>query len=161
MYVVVHRPEDGGIPFKMLKGTTAEEAADMILSAYGDGYICTEVERRLGENEKLDLTGEEVAIVPHVPVKTPSELQAEIIAAVGARLDAFAQQRMYDNILSAATYATSPVPQFQVEGQRAVELRDQTWAVLYQMLAEVQAGTRPMPSAFADIESELPALIWP
>jgi hypothetical protein len=29
------------------------------------------------------------------------------------------------------------------------------------LLAEVQAGTRPMPSGFADIEPELPPLVWP
>jgi hypothetical protein len=29
------------------------------------------------------------------------------------------------------------------------------------MLAEVLAGTRPMPSGYADIEGELPALSWP
>jgi hypothetical protein len=36
-----------------------------------------------------------------------------------------------------------------------------TWARLYELLAEVQAGTRPMPTGFADIEPELPPLVWP
>jgi hypothetical protein len=29
------------------------------------------------------------------------------------------------------------------------------------MLDEVIAGTRPMPTGFADIEPELPVLTWP
>lgn len=48
-----------------------------------------------------------------------------------------------------------------VAGQYCVEMRDATWATLYQIMAEVEASTRPMPTGYADIESELPALAWP
>lgn len=88
-------------------------------------------------------------------------LQASIVAATQARLDEFAQSRGYAGILSACTYATSPTHRFAAEGQYCVNQRDATWAKLYQMLAEVQAGTRPAPSGYADIESELPPLVWP
>jgi hypothetical protein len=77
-----------------------------------------------------------------------------------ARLDAWAQSRGYDGILSACTYATSQVPRFQAEGQRCVDLRDQTWARLYEILAEVEAGTRPVPMSLAEIAADLPALTW-
>lgn len=88
-------------------------------------------------------------------------LQAGIVAATQLRLDEFAQTRNYDGILSACTYATSTVTKFQAEGQACVEARDATWATLYGLLAEVQAGTRPVPSSYADIEPLLPALVWP
>jgi len=88
-------------------------------------------------------------------------LQANIVAAAQARLDAWAQTRGYDGILSAATYAASAVPQFAAEGQAAVNARDATWATLYTLLLEVQMGTRPMPTSFADVEPLLPALAWP
>lgn len=88
-------------------------------------------------------------------------LQASITAATQERLDTFARTRNYDGILSACTYASSTVPKFQAEGQYCVEARDATWAKLYEMMDEVQAGTRPMPSGYADIEAELPALTWP
>lgn len=88
-------------------------------------------------------------------------LQDSIVQATQQRLDAFAQTRQYDGILSACTYATSPTPKFAAEGQYCVAQRDATWAKLYQMMAEVEAGTRPVPSGFDDIESELPALVWP
>lgn len=77
------------------------------------------------------------------------------------RLDDFAKTRNYDSILSACTYATSSVPKFQAEGQYCVVARDETWATLYTILAEVEAGVYPMPTSFADIEPELPALVWP
>jgi hypothetical protein len=88
-------------------------------------------------------------------------LMAEYTNAVQKRLDDFARTRGYDNILSACTYATSTVPKFKAEGQYCVNARDNTWATLYTILAEVQAGTRPMPSGYADIEPLLPVLEWP
>jgi hypothetical protein len=84
-----------------------------------------------------------------------------IIAATQQRLDAFAKTRNYDGILSACTYATSAVPKFKAEGQYCVEVRDTTWAALYDILGKVQAGTRPKPSGYADIEADLPVLTWP
>ena len=88
-------------------------------------------------------------------------LQAAIVAATQAHLDAFAQTRNYDGILSACTYASSAIPQFAVDGQAAVNARDATWAALYQIMGEVQTGTRPVPTGFADIEADLPTLVWP
>lgn len=90
-----------------------------------------------------------------------AKLQAGVVAATQARLDAFASTRNYDGILSACTYATSGIPQFAAEGQYAVNARDNTWATLYTILAEVQAGTRPMPAGFEDVEADLPLLAWP
>lgn len=89
------------------------------------------------------------------------QIQNEIVTATQQRLDIFAQTRNYDGILSACTYAASSNSQFSLEGHCAVQARDATWAKLYQILAEVQAGTRPMPSGYADIEPELPVLAWP
>jgi hypothetical protein len=91
----------------------------------------------------------------------PDQVKAEIMTATQQRLDTFAGTRDYNSILSACTYATSAVPQFKRDGQYCVNARDATWGKLYTMLAEVEAGTRPMPSGYADIEGELPVLQWP
>lgn len=77
------------------------------------------------------------------------------------RLDTFARSRNYENILSACTYANSTVPKFKAEGQYCVGARDATWAKLYEIFAEVDAGTRPAPAKFEDVEKELPVLAWP
>lgn len=99
--------------------------------------------------------------------KTAEELAADaenlknlIVSRTQERLDNFARTKNYDGILSAATYAGSTNPTFQAEGQRAVNLRDATWATLYTILGEVQAGTRAVPSGFEAIEPELPILSW-
>jgi len=90
-----------------------------------------------------------------------TEIMTAIVSATQARLDNFAKTRNYDGILSACTYATSSMPKFLAEGQYCVDARDATWATLYSILADVQAGTRTMPLSFADVEGELPALAWP
>ena len=57
--------------------------------------------------------------------------------------------------------ATSTNAKFQAEGQYGVEARDATWAKLYVIMGEVEAGTRPMPKSFLDVEPYLPVLEWP
>jgi hypothetical protein len=89
------------------------------------------------------------------------ELQNSIVQQTQARLDDFARTRNYDGILSACTYASSSVPKFAAEGQYCVDARDNTWATLYTILGEVQAGTRPVPTGFDDIAGDMPALEWP
>ena len=104
--------------------------------------------------EVIPMTTEQLAAL-HESVKS------NITAQTQQRLDAFAQTRGYDGILSAASYAASSNPTRRVEGQYAVDCRDATWDKLYEILAAVVAQTRPIPQSFAEIESELPALAWP
>jgi len=81
--------------------------------------------------------------------------------ATQQRLDDFARTRNYDGMLSLCTYATSSNLKFQAEGSYGVDVRDATWSKLYEILAEVEAGTRPLPSGFSEIEGELPVMVWP
>lgn len=101
-----------------------------------------------------------VADRPDAPAKRRDREIKSFTAAIQYRLDAFAQTRGYDNMLSACTYATSGQAQFKAEGQRCVALRDTTWAAAYTILAQVDAGTRPMPATLADIEGDLPVMEW-
>jgi hypothetical protein len=88
------------------------------------------------------------------------KIKAEITQAVQQRLDAFAQTRNYDSILSACTYASSTVQQFAYEGQQCIDLRDTTWGALYDIMRGVELGNRPMPQSYTDIEAELPICEW-
>lgn len=127
---------------------------------YGDETLTPDAERKAVVVTRVVVpwSAEEIA---QAQADAAALLQSEIVAATQQRLDDFARTRNYDGILSAATYATSTVPKFQAEGQYAVEARDATWGTLYQILADVEAGTRPAPKGYADIEPELPALAWP
>jgi hypothetical protein len=75
-----------------------------------------------------------------------------------AYLDEFAQTRNYDDITSAATYATSTVAIYQQEGQYAVKARDQVWQAVYQILDDYSQG---VITTLPNVRSILPELIWP
>lgn len=90
----------------------------------------------------------------------PPDLQSTVVGLVQARLDDFARTRGYDGVLSACTYATSATVKFKAEGAYCVNARDAHWSACYQILADVQAGKRAVPTV-AQVLAELPALVWP
>ena len=92
---------------------------------------------------------------------TPEQIKAGIVDNLQMSLDRFARGRGYDSMLSACSYAGSSVPKFSTEGQYCVGLRDASWIALAAYMAEVLAGTKPMPTGFADVESILPVMAWP
>lgn len=108
----------------------------------------------------IKITKAEADALRAPPPPMVSEIIATYTAAVQKRLDDFARTRNYDDILSAATYATSAVPKFKAEGQYAVEARDATWVKCYEVLAAVEVGSRPMPTT-DELLAELPVLTWP
>ena len=116
--------------------------------------------KRTADGELVELSVDEIAAIQQAPID-PGLIQSEIIARTQQRLDAFSQTRGYDGILSLCTYATSHIPRFSIEGQYGVQVRDATWAKLYDILADVQNGVRPIPTGYSDIEAELPVLTWP
>lgn len=112
---------------------------------------------------------------PIDPPPTPESIKGVIVAQTQVRLDQFAQTRGYDGVNSAAKYkditdaeiAAIPVNeqpllmQFRAECRYLAIATARTWARLYIVLGEVQAGNRPVPAGFQDIEPELPSLEWP
>ncbi len=100
---------------------------------------------------------EYVAPPPHVP--TADEIKAQLTWAVQRHLDTKAQERNYDNIVSACSYAAAVNP-FQEEGLAYLNWRSSVWAYCYTVLAEVEAQTRPVPTA-EELIAELPALVLP
>ena len=93
------------------------------------------------------------------PPPSAGEIQQRLINAVQFHLDKTAQTRNYDGILSLCSYATSTNTQFKTEGQAGVQWRDDCWAHCYQVMADVQAQTRTIPTP-AELVAELPAMTW-
>ncbi len=127
---------------------------------YGDETLTPDHERRvvIVTRAVVPWSAEEIAEYQAVEA---ARIRREIMDGVQRYLDDFATTKTYDSMLSACTYATSTVSQFAKEGQYCVEKRDECWATVARIEAEVLAGTRPAPTGFDDIKGELPALEWP
>ena len=103
-----------------------------------------------------------------VNIKTAAEVAAEqaeaikqqLTQAVQRHMDDTAQTRGYDGIVSLCSYATSTDATFSAEGQAGVQWRDNAWVTCYQILDDVKAGNRPIPTEDKLI-AELPILTWP
>ena len=90
---------------------------------------------------------------------TEEQIQAHLTQVVQNYMDKTVQTRGYDNIHTACTYANSTDETFKAEGTACVVWRDAVWRKCYDILAEVQAGARAVPSA-EELISELPKLEW-
>lgn len=133
-----------GIVVNLTLGTAAPEPGE--LDAFGNTLaVC--MDGHIGDQH---LAGQFVTPPPPLPT------EAELIAAVQAHLDATAQERGYDNVLSACSYAGAPNP-FQSEAQAFIAWRGAVWAGCFAIQAEVQAGTRAHPTVDALIAA-LPVL---
>lgn len=98
---------------------------------------------------------------PPPPPPTPDQIKAALVAAVQAHLNATAAAYGYDNIYTACTYADEPsVALFQAEGQALRAWRSLVWAHCHQVMADVMAEKRAVPSA-EELIAELPALVMP
>lgn len=100
-----------------------------------------------------DLTGDALAAAM-------AAVRQDMTAVVQRYLDATAQLRGYDGILSLCSYAASVNQPFAAEGDAGIVWRDAVWLYCYQVLADVAAGTRPIPTA-DELIAELPAMVWP
>ena len=90
---------------------------------------------------------------------TPAEIQAELTKAVQTYMDTKVQERGYDGILSACSYVNTGIERFDNEGAACRAWRSAVWDKCYAMLAEVQDGTRAVPTV-EELISELPKLEW-
>ena len=101
----------------------------------------------------------EATYVPPAPPSIEEQI-AVFDAALVAHLDATARERRYDNRVTCGLRAGYPGP-FQAEGMAFAGWMDQCNALAYQLLAEVVAGTRPLPSSPQALIDLIPAMVWP
>ena len=87
------------------------------------------------------------------------EIQKMLTNAVQKHMDTTVQARGYDNIHTACTYANSTDESFRAEGIACVAWRDSVWRTCYNILAEVKAGNRSIPTV-VELIAELPVLEW-
>lgn len=88
-----------------------------------------------------------------------SELIQLNVMAIQNELDRKAQEKGYDNIISACSYASGE-NLFQAEGLAFLKWRSDVWAKAYETLHLVQSGTIPLPTP-EEAVAAMPALVLP
>ena len=86
-------------------------------------------------------------------------IKAEMEAGIDQYIDSVAQAKGYDNRMTCMARASFTGP-FQAEGIAFGQWMDSCYLVAFQIMAEVQAGTRPMPT-LDEVIAEFPAMVWP
>ena len=101
-------------------------------------------------------------VIEKFPEPTPQEvaerIQNELTDAVQNVLDSKAQELNYDNCLSVCSYIDTGVARFDAEGKAFRAWRSAVWAKGYEILAQVQAGQRGIPTE-SELLAELPELV--
>lgn len=85
-------------------------------------------------------------------------IQNQLTQAVQNALDAKAQELKYDSCLSVCSYVDTGVQKFDDEGRAFRAWRSAVWAKGYEILAQVQAGVREIPTEEELLEM-LPELV--
>lgn len=101
------------------------------------------------------------SLIPYVaPAPTFADTQLQYTVAIQAHLDATAQSKGYDGILSLCSYVSSTNSTYAAQAKAGLDWRDNVWAYANNLLASVKAGTTPAPTEAALI-AELPTITWP
>jgi len=107
---------------------------------------------------KYTYDGTKFILIPMPPVYLTFD---ELNDDTQKRLDDFAKTKGYSDIVSACTYASSANLQYKSDADYCLLSRDATWEQLYLIFAEINQGTRPMPTDYDQIAVDLPVLAWP
>ena len=87
------------------------------------------------------------------------DLQAKYTRLVQDYMDKAVQARGYDDVFTCISYVDSTDEIFRREAQAVLAWRDKVWRMCYEVLAEVNAGKRAVPSE-AELLAVLPKLEW-
>lgn len=101
----------------------------------------------------------EVVEIP-VHVETAEEIQKRLTDGVQNWMDSKVQERNYDNVHTCVgTYLYSPIEKFRLEAEAVRDWVSYVWAKCYEILAQVEAGARAIPT-LEEVIVELPELKW-
>ena len=133
---------------QLLVGVTYEKNdEDVTTGLYGTKQV-----------EKVIRRFQIVAIPELTPEEIAEQIQKQLTDAVQSVLDKKAQELLYDSCLSVCSYIDTGVPKFDAEGKAFRAWRSAVWAKGYEILAQVQAGERSIPTE-AELIAELPELV--
>ena len=100
--------------------------------------------------KKLNLTSADFGV---------EDLQTKYTRLVQDYMDKSVQARGYDDVFTCISYINSTDTVFKREANIVLAWRDKVWRMCYDVLADVNAGRRAVPSE-TELLAELPKLEW-
>lgn len=97
--------------------------------------------------------------LPEYPVQSPEQIQQDLEAVLNRHIDSVAQTKGYDSRITVTLRAGYPNP-WQAEGIAFGAWMDACYAKVFEIMAEVQNGTRSIPTE-EELIAEMPPMIWP
>lgn len=94
-------------------------------------------------------------VLVDAPAPSAAQQRALLTQCVQAHIDAPAVDWGYDSAASAVTYVTDPFEKFRKEGMAILDFRSACWKKSGEILADVEAGMRPIPTKAA-LLAEMP-----
>ena len=93
------------------------------------------------------------------PKQQKAKIKATLLKAVDDYMDKTVRERGYDNIAKCVTYEGDIDPIFNREGTAAKQWRSKVYRKCYDVLVDVEAGLRDVPTV-EELIAELPVLTW-
>ena len=87
------------------------------------------------------------------------DLQKKYTKLVQNYMDKIVQAKGYDDVFTCISYVDSTDEVFRREAQAVLAWRDKVWRLCYDILADVNAGRRAVPSE-SELLAMLPKLEW-
>lgn len=88
------------------------------------------------------------------------EIQSICYSYTQVMLNDFAREKGYESILSATSYVSSSNTNYQQEGKRCVEIRDNVWEDFFKLFEDILNKKTPQPKCWNDVKAQLPPLTW-
>ncbi|VXD04281.1 hypothetical protein [Pseudomonas sp. 9Ag] len=112
-----------------------------------------------GKVRSHDADGQPILIDPPVYDPAPEDIERALTVALNKYLDTVAGQRRYDSRFTCSLRAGFPGP-FQEEGRVFAAWMDACNMAAYQLMAEVKADGRAVPTE-AELIAAMPVIKWP
>ena len=94
-----------------------------------------------------------------IPEPSTEQIKAKLEAALDRHIDSVAQAKGYDNRITCLSYAAFD-NQWQEEAIAFGVWRSNCYTTAHQIMADVEAGTREIPTT-EQLISEMPIMEWP
>ena len=121
---------------------------------YSEDCLFTEKEIITAWDGLPYISGEEPKKTEPTKEEIEAQIQKQLTDAVQRVLDAKAKELLYDSCLSVCSYIDTGVQKFDDESRAFRKWRSAVWSKGYEILAEINAGTRVNPT-----EEELIAML--